>query len=89
MNQSARKEYFEQNAALAQCFETVDGILFKTEAEANAWNSADVTTWNRADFINEDTAPVQHKVTNADLADASSIAETFGANAGEIVLLQQ
>lgn len=88
MNQSARKEYFEQNPALDAIYETVDGLLFKTESEANSWNGTKVTTLNREDYINEADEPVLHVVTAADLNNASSVAETFGAKEGDTISLQ-
>ena len=83
MNQSARKEFFEQHPDAAQIFETVDGVLFDTIAKANNWNGSGYTTLDRADYITEATAPVAHTVTEADLKAASSVAEIYDAKVGD------
>ena len=92
MNDSSIKDYFRTYPTLTECFETYDGILFPTEDAADAWVSdrsdKTVTMHSKADFINEETEAVEHTVTKADLASASSVAETFGKKEGETVLLQ-
>jgi hypothetical protein len=89
MNTYAVKQFFESNTDITECFETSDGVLFKTEDEANAWaegkRGMTVSTHTRPDPVALNL--VDYVVTEQDLITNPALAEE-GIKPGDVIQVE-